>query len=95
MFGWVMGCRKRNSNGKKNPVSLLKDEADRRCHTWRGIWIVGGECHCGFEVAAVVHRVRVHHYQGNIPVEDVVIVQLDKVCQQPAGVGVEKTIVKW
>lgn len=42
----------------------------------RGVRVVVGEVHLGFEVATVVEGIRVDNDEGNIPVEDVIIVQL-------------------
>ena len=44
---------------------------------WRGVGVIGGEGHFGFEVAAVVEGVGVDDYQGDVPFEDVVVVELE------------------
>ena len=42
----------------------------------RGVGIVLGESHFGFEVAAVIERIGVDDDEGNVPVEDVIMVEL-------------------
>lgn len=42
----------------------------------RGVGVVGGEVHGGEEVAAVVEGVRVDDYEGDGPVEYVVVFEL-------------------
>lgn len=44
----------------------------------RGVWVVGGEVHLGFEVAAVVERVGVYDDESDVPIEDVIVVELDR-----------------
>jgi hypothetical protein len=44
--------------------------------TWRGVGVVLREGHSGLEVAAVVDRILVEHNQGNVPLKNVVLVQL-------------------
>lgn len=43
---------------------------------WR-IWIIGREFEDGFEVAAVVGAVGIEDYEGDAPLEDVVVDQRD------------------
>lgn len=43
----------------------------------RRVWVVGGEGHFGFEVAAVVEGVWVDDYEGDGPGEDVVVDELE------------------
>lgn len=42
----------------------------------RGIRVVVGEAHLGFEVATVVEGIRVDDDEGDVPVEDVIIMKL-------------------
>ena len=42
----------------------------------RGVGVVLGEGHFGFEVAAVIERIGIDDDEGNVPVEDVIIVEL-------------------
>ena len=42
----------------------------------RGVGVVLGEVHLGFEVATVVERVGVDDDESDVPVEDVIIVEL-------------------
>ena len=49
-----------------------------RRRTWRRVWIVLGEGHAGLEVAAVVDRVWVQDEKGDVPGEDVVLVELSR-----------------
>jgi hypothetical protein len=60
-------------------------------HTWRGVRVVRRECHGGLEVTAIVQGVRVDHDQCDIPVEDVVIVQLCEACQSCRSVTLEES----
>ena len=42
----------------------------------RSVWVILGEIHLGFEVATVVEGIRVDDDEGDVPVEDVIIVEL-------------------
>ena len=44
--------------------------------TWWCVWVVGGEGDAGFEVSAIVQRVRVEDDEGDGPVKDIVVVEL-------------------
>ena len=44
----------------------------------RGVGVVLGEIHLGFEVAAVVERIGVDDDEGDVPVENVVVVELQR-----------------
>lgn len=44
----------------------------------RGVRVVGWKVHLGFEVATVIERIRVDDDEGDIPVEDIIIVELQK-----------------
>lgn len=45
----------------------------RRC-----VGVVGGEVHLGFEVATVIERIGVDDDESDVPVEDIIIVELQK-----------------
>lgn len=42
----------------------------------RGVGVVLGEVHLGFEVATIVERIGVNDDEGDVPVEDIVLVEL-------------------
>ena len=42
----------------------------------RGVGVVLGEVHLGFEVATVVEGIGVDDDESNVPVEDVIVVEL-------------------
>ena len=42
----------------------------------RGVGVVLGEVHLGFEIATVVERVGVDDDESDVPVEDVIVVEL-------------------
>lgn len=42
----------------------------------RGVGVVLREVHLGFEVATIVERIGVNDDEGDVPVEDVVLVEL-------------------
>ncbi len=44
----------------------------------RGVGVVWGEVHFGFEVAAVIEGIGVDDDEGDVPVENVVLVELRK-----------------
>lgn len=51
----------------------------------RGVGVVVGEVHLGFEVAAVVERIGVDDDEGDVPVEDVVVVELERLVRFHRG----------
>lgn len=46
--------------------------------TWRGVGVVLRKGHSGLKIAAVVDRILVEHNQGNVPLKDVILVQLSQ-----------------
>ena len=49
-------------------------ELERR----RSVGIIVGKVHLGFEVTTVVERIRVDDDESDVPVEDVIIVELQR-----------------
>ena len=45
---------------------------------WRGVGVVLGKIHLGFEVATVIERVGVDDDKGDVPIENVVLVELQR-----------------
>ena len=52
--------------------------ANRVVRTWRCVGVVLRKGHSSLEIAAVVDRILVEHNQGNVPLKDVVLVQLSQ-----------------
>lgn len=44
--------------------------------TWRCVGVVLGKGHSSLEIAAAEDRILVEHNQGNVPLKDVILVQL-------------------
>jgi hypothetical protein len=52
-------------------------EARARPHTRGAVWVVVREGHLGLEEGAIVDRVRVDDHEGDMPLEDVLVNELD------------------
>lgn len=57
-------------------VDIRVEEGAVELEGGRGVRVVLREVHLGFEVAAVVEGVRVDDNEGDVPVEDVVFIEL-------------------
>ena len=66
-------------------VSLRGHGAATGTHTRRAIGVVARKSELGFEVAAVVERVRVQHNERHAPLEDVLVDELQ--ASQSRGIG--------
>ena len=51
----------------------------------RGVGVIEGKGHLGSEVAAVVERIGVDDYEGDVPVVDVIIVELQRGLERVHG----------
>lgn len=59
-------------------VDVWVEEGAVELEGGRGVGVVLGEVHLGFEVATVVERVGVDDDEGDVPIEDVVLVELQR-----------------
>lgn len=59
-------------------VDVWVEEGAVELEGGRGVGVVLGEVHPGFEVATVVERVGVDDDEGDVPIEDVVLVELQR-----------------
>lgn len=59
-------------------VDVWMEEGAVELERGRGVGVVLGEVHLGFEVATVVERVGVDDDEGDVPIEDVVLVELQR-----------------
>ena len=55
-------------------VGVVERACELKC--WWSVGVVGGECHGGEEVAAVVEGVGIQDYEADVPGEDVVVLEL-------------------
>ncbi len=57
-------------------VDVWMEEGAVELEGGRGVGVVWGEVHLGFEVAAVIEGIGVDDDEGDVPVENVVLVEL-------------------
>lgn len=60
------------------PIDVWMEEGPVELERGRGVGVVWRESHLGFEVAAVIERIGIDDDEGNVPVEDVIIVKLSR-----------------
>ena len=59
-------------------VDIGMEEGPVELEGRRGVGVVLGEVHLGFEISAVIEGVRVDDDESNVPVEDVIVVELSR-----------------
>ena len=57
-------------------VDVGMEEGSVELEGGRGVGVVLGEVHLGFEISAVVEGIGVDDDESNVPVEDVIVVEL-------------------
>lgn len=54
------------------------EEGPVKLERGRGVGIIVGEVHLGFQVATVIERIRVDDDESDVPVEDIIVAELER-----------------